>query len=257
VPTNRRRIGALAAFAVLCVVVAVFAPAIPQPLAYHLFADRRVALGTANFADVASNAGFLAAGIAGLAIVLLGRAQIEDPRERWPWVVFFAGLVLTAVGSAYYHLAPDNERLFWDRLPITVTFAGLFAAQVADRMGVRAGILSLAPMVLLGAASVVHWRATERAGAGNMVPYVIVQGSVILLLIWITLAFPSRYTRSRDVVWIFAWYVLAKAFEFLDEPVFHVGSVVSGHTLKHVAAAMAGFVACAMLMRRTPVTARP
>ena len=30
--------------------------------------------------------------------------------------VFFAGILLTAFGSSFYHLAPDNERLFWDRL---------------------------------------------------------------------------------------------------------------------------------------------
>lgn len=237
----------------LGIAVAAVVPAVPQPLAYHLLADRRAAFGIANFADVASNAGFLLAGIAGVAIVLGGRARFEDPRERWPWVVFFAALVLTAFGSAYYHLAPDNERLFWDRLPITFAFAGLIASQLADRIGVRAGVLSLAPMLAIGAASVLHWRATERAGEGNVVPYVIVQGSAILLLAWIAAAFPSRYTRSRDVGWVLAWYVLAKLCEAFDDRLFQLGHFVSGHTLKHLAAATAGFVVCVMLWRRTPV----
>ena len=235
----------------LGVVAAAIAPAVPQPLDYHLFSDRRSAFGIPNFADVASNAGFLIAGVAGLAVLFGGRARFEDPRERWPWAVFFAGLVLIAFGSAYYHLAPDNERLFWDRLAITFAFAGLIASQLADRIGVRAGLLSLAPMLAVGAASVLRWRATERAGEGNVIPYFAVQGSAILLLLWIVLAFPSRYSRGRDLAWILAWYALAKLCEAFDDRFFQLGHLVSGHTLKHVAAAIAGFVACLMLSRRT------
>ncbi len=237
----------------LGIVAAVVAPAVPQPLDYHLFADRRGAFGIANLADVASNAGFLMAGVAGLVVAFGGRAGFEDPRERWPWAVFFAGLVLTAFGSAYYHLAPDNERLFWDRLPITFAFAGLIASQLADRLGPRTGLVWLVPMLALGAASVLHWRATERAGEGNVIPYFVVQGSAILLLLYIVLAFPSRYTRSRDIGWMLAWYALAKLCEAFDDAIFRQGHVVSGHTLKHLAAAIAGVVACFMLARRTLV----
>lgn len=78
------------------------------------------------------------------------------------------GLLLTAAGSAYYHLLPDNERLFWDRLPMTIAFMSLIVAQIVDRISVRAGLALLAPMLLVGVASVVYWLATERAGAGTL-----------------------------------------------------------------------------------------
>lgn len=48
--------------------------------------------------------------------------KFSDARERWLYAVVFAGLILTALGSGYYHLAPDNARLVWDRIPIMITF---------------------------------------------------------------------------------------------------------------------------------------
>ena len=241
----------LLAFTGLCFAAVFIVPAIPQPLGYHQFADQRRALGIANFFDVASNVGFLVAGLAGLIIVWSDRARFEFARERWPWAVFFAGLLLTAIGSSYYHLAPDNERLFWDRLPMTIAFAGLVASQIVDRVSVRAGIASLVPLLVAGAASVIYWRWTERMGAGNLVPYGILQGYAVAVLLFLAVAEHSRYTRGNDLYWIFGWYVLGKLFETFDEPVFALGHVASGHTLKHLAAAGSGFVACFMLMHRT------
>ncbi len=187
-------------------------PAMPQPLAYHDFADRRAILGIANFLDVATNLGFLLAGIAGIVVVLSRRTVFERPAERWPYAIFFLGLMLTAAGSGYYHLAPDNERLFWDRLPMTVAFMSLIAAQVVDRISVRGGLALLAPMLLVGAASVVYWLATERAGAGNVIPYGLLQGYAVLMLLLLAVLYRSRYTRGADIYWVFGAYLAAKLF---------------------------------------------
>ncbi|MEO8675839.1 MAG: hypothetical protein ABI569_09680 [Casimicrobiaceae bacterium] len=165
--------------------------------------------------------------------------------------MFFAAILLTAFGSSYYHLAPDNDRLFWDRLPMTIGFAGLISSQVADRISVRGGLVVLLPLMVCGVASVVYWRATERAGAGNVLPYAILQGYAMVLMLWLAIFEPSRYTRSNDLYWIFGWYALSKLLETFDEEVYSsIGNAVSGHTLKHVAASVSGFVACYMLMRR-------
>lgn len=45
--------------------------------------------------------------------------------------VLFAGVLLTSAGSTWYHLAPTNDSLVWDRLPMTLGFMGLFAASRA------------------------------------------------------------------------------------------------------------------------------
>jgi hypothetical protein len=246
-----RKIAALLAFTAACVVAAFLVPPIAQPLSYHDFADRRTMFGVPRFFDVASNVAFLAAGVLGLAIVAVRRAAFESPVERWPYVAFFAGLVLTSIGSAYYHLAPDNARLVWDRLPITTTLAGLLLSQVADRIDVRAANALLLPAMAIGAATVWYWQAAD-----NVVPYAIAQGYAGIATLAIALAFPSRYTRGADLYWAFAWFAIAKVCEALDQAIFRMGEVVSGHTLKHLAAAAAGLVLCAMLARRTLRTER-
>ena len=248
-PSNARY---LVAFTAVCVAAALLLPAMPQPASYHEFADRRAWLGIPSFLDVASNAGFLLAGLAGLAVVLRPRTRFELGNERLPYAMFFAGLLLTATGSGYYHLAPDNERLFWDRLPIVIAFTSLIAAQVADRISVRLGLAALGPLLLVGIASLVYWLATERAGAGNVVPYVVLQGWAVVLLVLLAALHPSRYTRGGDLYWVFAWYAIAKVVELLDAQIFALGNIVSGHSLKHLAAAMSGFVICRMLLLRTP-----
>ena len=241
-------------FTLLSIAAAFLLPAMPQPAAYHDFADHRAGFGIENVLDVVSNVGFLLAGIAGLVVVLLPRTRFEFAAERWPYGLFFLGLVLTAAGSAYYHLAPDNERLFWDRLPITIALMSLIAAQVVDRVSVRAGLALLVPALLAGAASTLYWIATERAGAGNLVPYVVVQAYAVVILLVFALFLPSRYTRGSDVYWVFAAYVIAKLMELFDRELFALGNLVSGHTLKHLAAAVAGFVVCRMLWRRTLIS---
>jgi len=184
-------------------------------------------------------------------VVIRPRTRFEFSSERWPYAIFFSGMLLAAAGSSYYHLAPDNERLFWDRLPMTIAFMALVAAQVADRISVKVGLALLLPLLLVGAASVIYWRATERAGAGNVMPYGILQGYTVVMLVLMAWLQPSRYTRGHDIYWVFAAYVVAKILEAFDSAVFALGHVVSGHTLKHLAAAVAGLVVCRMLLLRT------
>jgi hypothetical protein len=247
---TRRTLYILAVTA-LCVAAAVLLPPVPQPVDYHDFADHRAVAGVANFFDVASNVGFLVVGVAGLVVVARPRTVFAAAGERLPYAVFFVGMVLTAIGSAYYHLAPNNERLFWDRLPMVIAFMSLLAAQVVDRYDVRAGLALLLPLLVVGIASVLYWRATERAGDGNVLPYAILQAYAVGILLLIALSQPSRYTHGGDVYWVFAGYVIAKVFETLDRSFFDLGHLVSGHTLKHLAAAVAGLFVCHMLLYRS------
>jgi len=253
----KRQTWFLLAFTLAMVAAAVLLPAVPQPPDYHHFADQRHALGIDHFFDVVSNVGFLLAGTAGLVIVLGGRTHFEHANERWPWIVFFVGMVLTSAGSIYYHLDPNNETLFWDRLPMSIAFMGLVSAQIVDRIDVRAGLLLLAPMLAVGIASVMYWIATERLGAGNVLPYALLQAYAVFVLLMMAVLKPSRYTRASDLYLIFGWYVLAKLLENFDAQVLAYHQIVSGHTLKHVAAAAASLVVCTMLVRRRLIVATP
>jgi hypothetical protein len=244
------RVWFIVGFTVLSVLAAVLLPPMPQPLEYHDFADHRHLHGIENFLDVVSNAAFVLAGLVGLFVVARRATVFETDLERWPYAVFFLGVVLTGLGSAYYHLVPDNERLFWDRLPMTIAFMSLVAAQIGDRIRARTGVALLLPMLAIGAASVLYWRATERAGAGNVMPYAVLQGYAVVILFLLAWLQPSRYTRGNDIYWVFAGYVVAKVLETFDRPLYEMGHVASGHTLKHVAAAIAALVVCRMLWVR-------
>jgi len=249
------------AFAVLIGVTAVviaamfLSPRFPQPLAYHNFADARPWLGIPRFGDVVSNLPFAIVGLWGLIFLRRWTRQcFLDPRERWPYYFVFIGLVLTAFGSSYYHLAPDNARLVWDRLPMTIVFMSLVAALIAERISVRAGVWLLPLLLAIGIASVVQWHLSEVAGHGDLRFYAAVQvyaGLVLLLM----LLFPARYTRTSDLAVVVGFYVLAKLLETFDRSIFdNLGHVVSGHTLKHLAGAAAGYWILRMLQRRRPLT---
>lgn len=248
----RMQTSLIAVFTGLCVLAALLLPALPQPLAYHDFADKRNLFGIDNFLDVMSNLGFLIVGCAGLVIVLGNRAHFEYRCERVPYAVFFVGALLTALGSAYYHLSPDNDSLFWDRLPMTIAFMALVCSQIVDRISIRAGLILLGPMLLIGMSTVLYWRMSELAGAGNVMPYAILQGYAVIVVLMLVALSPSRYTRGKALYWVFGWYVMSKVFETFDVQVMELtGGVISGHTLKHLTAAIAGFAVCHSLVRRT------
>jgi hypothetical protein len=231
-------------------------PPIPQSEAYHNFADQRTLLGIPNCLDVLSNIPFLMVGIWGILVVCSfagGPSRFIHDRERWPYLVFFVGVALTTFGSSYYHLHPADDRLVWDRVPMTIGFMGLLSAVIAERISLRAGLRSLAPLLILGVGSVFYWRFTEQAGRGDLRPYALVQfGSLLAILLLIAL-FQPRYTRGADFIVSFGIYALAKLFEAADRAVFSLGYVVSGHTLKHVTAAISAYWILRMLEVRQPV----
>jgi hypothetical protein len=231
-------------------------PPFSQSPSYHNFADHRAWLGIPNFGNVASNLAFAVVGVWGLLFLLrMDPAQyFVDPRERWPYALTFFGILLTAFGSAYYHLAPNNARLVWDRLPMTVVFASLVAAVIAERISVHAGLRLLPFLIALGVGSVLQWYADELHGHGDLRFYAAVQAySTIVLLL--ALLLPPKYSRSRDFAAVVGFYLLAKILELADSRIFALTHILSGHTLKHLAAAAAGYCILRMLQKREALPA--
>jgi hypothetical protein len=227
---------------------------IPQDPGYHAFADTRALLAIPNFADVVSNAGFLLVGGLGLAALWRGRRTLFDrPGDARPYLVFLLGVALVGVGSAYYHWDPTTARLLWDRLPMSVAFMALCAAVVADRIDVPAGngwLLLL--LVAIGLASLVWWSWTESQGRGDLRLYGFVQFFPVVLLPVLCWLFPDhRYLAGRALAWVIVWYGLSKVLEHFDHQIFAaLDGTVSGHTLKHLAAAVATYVVLHALLSR-------
>jgi hypothetical protein len=240
-------------------IAAIAVPAMPQPQSYHQFADCRAFLGIENFFNVMSNLPFFVAGAWGLFVVLRGDGQFADARERLPYLVFFLGALLTCAGSAWYHSAPDNTRLVWDRLPMTLGFAGLVGAALVERVDSRLGLRSLWPLLALGVFTVMYWYGTERAGAGNLVPYAAYQTWSIVIIVALLLLYPARrYSHGSHLAWAAGWYGLAKIFETFDLKVYQVtAAAMSGHTIKHLLAAVAVFAIVGQLRRRQALSMQP
>jgi hypothetical protein len=224
---QRARVGLLVALAVIAVAVAAGLPPVRQDQTYHVFADRRTMLGIPNFLNVASNVAFLIVGIVGLALAPRARGG-----NRWRFGLLAAGVALTGVGSAVYHVNPNDATLVWDRLPLALVFGAFFAVVIEDRLtGPRDALFLL--LAALGPASVLYWRLTD-----DLRPYGLVQFFPLLAIPLILLLFPNGTLRGAELVVVLLWYGTAKVAEISDADLFAAGEVVSGHTLKHILAAV-------------------
>jgi hypothetical protein len=213
---------------------------IVQDQGYHAFADTRRLLGVANFWNVVSNLPFVAVGATGVALL----------RKDAPATALFVGILLTGFGSSYYHLAPDDGTLFWDRLPMTIGFMALLAGALGERFGDAAGRLALWPLLVVGAASLVWWR-----WSGDLRPYIWVQFYPCLVLPILYWWFPAT-TGTAILITAAALYGLSKALEYFDTAIYAAsGGIVSGHTLKHLAAAAACYALLRYIAQRRPLPA--
>jgi len=137
------------------------------------------------------------------------RSPFADSVDRWAYFIFFLAVAVTALGSAYYHLRPNDDALVWDRLPMAVGFLSLLAAVVCERTTPKNGLRYLMILPIWGAGTVLYWRATEQSGQGDLRPYVIAQfGSLLAILLLmaffvhdspaaLTYLFPWGFMRER------------------------------------------------------------
>jgi hypothetical protein len=224
------RVRWLVVVALASVVGVSLVPPIRQDLGYHAFVDRRAVLGIPYGLNVLSNIGFLLAGAWTLARVT---RSVLPVWERTAGFAFAIGLVLTGLGSAWYHLAPGNGTLVWDRLPLSTLFPTVFAVAIGDRVSAAAGRTLLAPLVLGAIGSVVWWQQTD-----DLRPYVVAQFLPMLLIPLMLVLLPGQRPVGPLVAGV-AVYALGKVVELGDHAIFAVGGLVSGHTLKHLLAAAA------------------
>lgn len=221
---------------------------IAQYTAYHQFADQRMLLGIPNFWDVVSNLPMFLLGAWMLWTTLRTLTYRPDFATRWIPVVLSIGVLMTGLGSGYYHYAPDNQTLVWDRLPMTVIFIPLFAMIVYDFMQPRTGLVTFTAGVPLGLFSIWYWQHTETLGQGDLRLYVCVQFLPMLL---IPLILMVSEQKKGYVVWLWRvmfWYILAKVAEHLDHEIFELTGFWSGHTLKHFFAGVALWYVLLMLL---------
>jgi hypothetical protein len=234
----RRRVPILLALIAVSLLALLLLPPIAQDPQYHQFADQRALWGIPNFWNVISNIPFIAVGAAGL------RRFHRHPGT----MMLFLGITLTGFGSSYYHWDPNDRTLFWDRLPMALSFMAILSIIVEERVDAKAGSRLLWPLVAIGVISLLVWRWT-----GDLRLYVWVQFFPCIVLPVLLIWFPPLYTGTFHWVVAAALYALAKLFEFYDHAIYSVGFIVSGHMLKHLAAAAACFAILRYFQSRRPI----
>ena len=239
---NRRTAWLLAIIAAPLVYLLLLHGPIPQSKGYHFFADTRTCLGIVNFGNVASNLAFLLVGLCGW---IWCYRHLRDG-ARLSWMVFFTGVALVFFGSAYYHYQPNDDTLVWDRLPMTLAFMGLFTALLSEHLGASLEKPVLVPALVLGIASVFWWRHTNELRI-----YIRGQLAPLLAIPFVLAMFPARHTHRGYLMYGLVFYALAKVAEGFDQGAFaFTAQWISGHTLKHLIAAMAPLMLLLMLRRR-------
>ena len=213
-------------------------PPIPQPQDYHRFADQKTLLGIPNFWNVVSN----------LPFILVGAAGLRYFQRDMSAGVFFLGVFLTGFSSSYYHWNPTDAGLFWDRLPMSVAFMAILSNAVEERIDAKVGRALLWPLVLLGIVSLLVWLRTD-----DLRLYAWVQFFPCLVLPLIFWLFVPTYTGTCYWFAAAGWYLLAKVLEYADAAIYSALQVMSGHPLKHVAAAGACYTILRAFQTRQPI----
>jgi len=228
---------------VIAALVIMLVPSVSQDPGYHNFVDQRNISGIPNFWNVVTNIPFLVLGITGFFKIQNQELRGVLPDLFKAYLTFFLGLVLTGLGSGYYHLDPSNSTLVGDRMAITVTFMSFFVLIFGESISTRTASRLLVPLLFLGLASVVYWNITENLGTGDLRFYALVQFLPMLLIPLMLLFYGSCLSGRRWILAIILVYGAAKIAEMYDQQIYELIGF-SGHSLKHLIAA---FGACLFL----------
>jgi hypothetical protein len=215
---------------------------VAQDVKYHNFIDARRIWSISNFWNVVSNAMFIFVGMLGLYKLSISNKLNTISEINIAYTLLFFGVFLVGIGSAYYHLTPENQTLVWDRLPMTVAFMALLSIIVSEFISIRYGKMLLLPLILSGILSVVYWHFTEVQGEGDLRFYALVQYYPMLAIPIILVCFQSRCTHAYVYWLILPVYLAAKLFEHFDAEIYNALGYISGHTLKHIVAAVAMYI---------------
>lgn len=203
---------------------------------YHFFADQRTILSVKHFWNVLSNIPFFVFGLFGMFFIFKNNNRVSLPINS---LVFYLGIFLTSIGSMYYHHQPCNQTLVWDRLPMTISFMAFFSIIIGDYICSTTGKKIQLPLILLGILSIIYWQMTKSKGHEDLRFYALIQFLPIILIPTILLLHKSE-NQFRKTYWhILILYVIAKVCEANDEFIFYHTQFISGHSLKHLAAALA------------------
>lgn len=126
---------------------------------------------------------------------------------------------------------------------MTIAFMAMFAIIIAEFISIQVGKALLWPLLITGVASVFYWHITELQDLGDLRFYAVIQFYPMLVMPIILLCFKSRFDHLNAYWILFASYALAKVFEHFDQAFYSIlGFAMSGHSIKHIVAALGLYV---------------
>ncbi len=232
----------------LCIIgLLVYGP-ISQAQSYHNFADQREALGIPNFLNVITNLPFAIIALMGFKIA----KKTNEKRLKYISNLIFAGFLLVAIGSGYYHWRPSNDTLIYDRIPIAIIVMSFFAFIIYDCVNPRTGYNALIILNILGITSVVYWAVTQNMGNGDLRWYGMGQFFPIIAIPLMLILYKSSFNYSKDIILIFLFFLLARVCETFDQKIYYMlGETISGHSLKHLFMAVSCYIIVVLIGRRS------
>ena len=200
----------------------ILVPAIPQDLEFHNFSDQRTLLNIPHFWNVVSNVPFVLIGLIGLYQISKNAFSgiLED--LIIPYKIFFLGLILVGLSSGYYHLDPNNNFF---------------------------------PLLIIGILSVIYWHHTETLEEGDLRIYAMVQFLPIVLIPIMLMIYGSVLSGRSWILSIILCYGIAKAAEMYDGRIYEMTGF-SGHSLKHLIAAVGAYVFLLSFKFRKPLNGK-
>jgi Ceramidase len=245
-----KRLLLILGISIIAVVILFSFDPIKQDTNYHLFADTRNIAYLPNCLNIISNLPFLIVGYLGLRLLSTTGLTPGITELNKAYLLFFIGVFLTGLGSGYYHYSPDNASLLWDRLPMTISFMAFFCIVVGECIATQLAQRLLFPLLSLGIASVFYWYFSELLGRGDLRPYALVQFLPLVLMPLILWLYDGKQ-KGCNYVWIvLGAYLLSKIAEKLDEAIYLQFYIISGHSVKHLFAALGAFYVYAALKKR-------
>jgi len=239
---NRYPMRFLMTIGIVILIILGMSDSIPQDTSYHQFADTRTVYHISNFWNVVSNMPFLFVGLYALNKIFRLKTMVYDSQIQVAYMVLFLGVSFVSFGSGYYHLNPNNITLIWDRLPMAIAFMALFSIVISEFIGLNEGKNLLYPLLILGITSVIYWVYTESIGQGDLRLYLFVQFFPMLVIPILLTYFTSTFTLHYGYWYLLLCYVFAKVFEYYDKAIYESLGFISGHSLKHMIAALGLFV---------------
>ncbi|MGF1725587.1 ceramidase domain-containing protein [Photobacterium nomapromontoriensis] len=218
-----------------------FSPITQSRYFYH-YADQRSFFGIPHFWNIFSNFGFLLVGYVGLKALRCNSLTII-PQLSSIYHLFFVSLITAFIGSSIYHYSPTPFTLMLDRIPITIGFCSLYCIVLAEHVSLKLAKTMIIPILAYGIISVLYWYMTDvLTGRGDMAAYILVQLLPIIHIPMIIALYPSKLGNARYYLMAIGMYGLAKLAESNDEEIYNILGGISGHSLKHVLAAIGAFL---------------